>query len=112
MITERDLDEAIAACQGEIEPNSQTCIKLAAFLTIKNELFPKRKELPELPTTYSFAPAPIDNSVVSYDSGTEFSRVISGRQARQVFAVLDELMGILSAINPRLYNATLNKIEQ
>ena len=111
MITERDLDEAIAACQGEIEPNSQTCIKLAAFLTIKNELFPKRKELPELPT-YSYTPAPIGDSVVSYDSGTEFSRVISGRQARQVFAVLDELMGILSAINPRLYNATLDKIEQ
>lgn len=111
MITERDLDEAIAACQGEIEPNSQTCIKLAAFLTIKNELFPKQKELPELPT-YSYASAPIGDSMVSYDSGTEFSRVINGRQARQVFAVLDELMGILSAINPRLYNATLDKIEQ
>lgn len=25
---------------------------------------------------------------------------------------IDELMGILSAINPRLYNATLDKIEQ
>lgn len=111
MITEQDLIEAIAECQGQRDPNAQTCIKLAAFYTIKNELFPKRKELPEL-SAYSFAAAPVSDSIVSYDSGSEFSRAISGRSARQVFAVIDELMSVLSAINPRLYNATLDKIEQ
>ena len=39
MITEKDLQEAIAECQGERNPNANTCIKLAAFYTIRNELF-------------------------------------------------------------------------
>ena len=40
MITEQDLQEAIAECQGERHPNANTCMKLAAFYTIKNELYP------------------------------------------------------------------------
>lgn len=111
MITERDLDEAIAACQGKINPNANDCIKLAAFFTIKNELFPKRKELPELPT-YSLDPAPISDSIVNYDSGSEFSKVINGRRSADVWAVVDELMDVLNAINPKLYNATLYELEK
>ena len=40
MITEKDLQEAIAECQGERSPNASTCIKLAAFYTIKEHLYP------------------------------------------------------------------------
>lgn len=110
---EKDLDSAIAECQGIREPDSSVCIKLAAFYTLKNELFPKRKEFD--PPTYSLA-APtvtdISERVISYNSGSEFSRVIDGRSASAVWAVMDDLMNVLNAINPRLYNATLNKIEQ
>lgn len=113
MITEKDLDSAIAECQGIREPDSSVCIKLAAFYTLKNELFPKRKEFD--PPTYSLT-APtvtgISERVISYNSGTEFSRVIDGRRAADVWAVMDELMSALCAIYPRLYNATLSKIEQ
>ena len=35
MITEMDLQEAIAECQGKRNPNADTCIKLAAFYIIK-----------------------------------------------------------------------------
>lgn len=86
---------------------------LAAFYTIKNELFPKEKELTAIPS-YSLAPAVAETAetVIKYDSGSEFSRVIHGRSASAVWAVMDDLMNVLAAINPRLYNATLNKIEQ
>ena len=46
MITERDLQEAIAECNGERNPNANTCIKLAAFLTIQKEMFGKPEEKP------------------------------------------------------------------
>ena len=41
MITEKDLQDAIAECQGERKPNANTCIKLAAYFTIYDHLFPK-----------------------------------------------------------------------
>ena len=44
MITEQDLREAIAECQGQRNPNANTCIKLAAFLTIQRELYGKEQE--------------------------------------------------------------------
>ncbi len=44
MITEHDLQEAIAECQGKRNPDANTCIKLAAFYTIKEHLFPKNIE--------------------------------------------------------------------
>lgn len=109
MITEHDLQEAIEETQGKRDPNANDCIKLAAFYTIRNELFGSADSQPAPMMSYAARPT---GNTIDYDSGTEFSRVINGRQAQQVFAVLDELMGILSAINPRLYNATLDKIEQ
>ena len=47
------LDEAIAECQGQRNPDSKTCMMLAAFLTIKKELYPEHYS----PPGYSFAPA-------------------------------------------------------
>lgn len=72
MITERDLDEAIAECQGQPHPNSNTCIKLAAFLTIKNFMFGKEQTESVKNLTYSYT-API-RPTVSLDSGTPFAK--------------------------------------
>ena len=38
MITERDLLEAIAECEGTPKPNANTCVKLAAYYTILNNM--------------------------------------------------------------------------
>ena len=111
MITEKDLQEAIEECRGKHSPNANDCIKLAAFYTIRNELFPQTKEIQPM-LTYSFADAPAGSSVVSYDSGTEFSRVIHGRKAADVWERLDKCMTELKYLNPRLYNAILDEIEK
>ena len=103
MITERDLQEAIAECQGERNPNANTCIKLAAFYTIKNELFGKPEQL-----TYSYA-APAD-SVIDYDSGTEFSELIQGRDPAEIWPIMDELMTAVQAFLPRLYDGTMRRL--
>ena len=60
MITEHDLQAAIAECQGKRNPDASTCIKLAAFYTIRNHLFPEtpEKQGPVTQERYSYAPAP------------------------------------------------------
>ena len=114
MITRQDLDAAIAECQGKRNPDSSTCIKLAAFYTIRNEMFPTvmpgTSAAPAEPT-YSYAPAPDqpDDSYVVIKSGSEFAKLIDGRKQEEVWPVLDELMATIKMIYPRLYDAVLAK---
>lgn len=102
MITEKDLQEAIAECEGVRNPNASTCMKLAAFYTIKRELFGERDQTP----SYSYA-AP---QAVGYISGTEFAERISGLDPVDVMGVMDELMTTLQIVNPRLYDSVMRKL--
>ena len=106
MITQQDLKQAIAECQGQRNPNASTCIKLAAFLTIQRELYGEEKEAEQ---SYSFAPAPAIGTIV-LDSDSEFARMVDGREQDEVMPVLDELMETLSIIQPKLYNAVMGKL--
>ena len=110
MITEQDLQAAIAECLGERNPNANTCIKLAAFYTIREQLFPDKTE-PQ-PAGYSFAtpPEPVENTI-DYESDSEFGQMIRGRDPAEIWPVMDELMQTVQALNPRLYNSVLRKIQ-
>ena len=110
MIRLEDLQEAIAECLGHRNPDANTCIKLAAFYTIKENLFPEVKESePEL-TRYSFAPAPIEE--VTYDGNSEFARAIYGKNPDDVWKIMDELMDAISVLIPKLYNNVMDKISE
>lgn len=105
MITEQDLQEAIAECIGQRNPTASTCIKLAAFYAIKNELYPSSKPIDVIPQGYSYA------SESAYDSGSEFSDCIKGKPNWEVMKILDELMSTLQVLQPNLYNGVLRKID-
>lgn len=108
MITEQDLQEAIAECEGTRNPNANTCIKLAAFYTIKRELF-GNSEQPV--ASYSFS-APPQTQNTGYISDTEFGKMISGMDLVEVMEVMDELMTTLQIVNPRLYASVIRKLNQ
>lgn len=110
MITEQDLQAAIAECQGKRNPDASTCIKLAAFYTIRDAMFPEHPEKMEQGTKeqYSFSPAP--EATVQIESNSEFADRIDGKRQRDVWPVLDELMDTLHVIQPRLYDAVLEKL--
>lgn len=114
MITEKDLQEAIAECQGQRNPNASTCIKLAAFLTIQREMYGKNE--PDQPITlrYSYAAEPQEQveTTIDYYSDTEFSKAIDGKSAADIWPIMDELMSVLQATNTRLYNGVMRKIEE
>lgn len=109
MISEKDLQEAIAECLGQRAPNANTCIKLAAFYTIQNQLYGKAGEadLPPLPA-YSYAPAP-DERIKGYGD-TPFYKAIAGRMPDDIWPIIDEVFTALMAVNPRLYQAAMRKL--
>lgn len=112
MIKEQDLLDAIAECQGERNPDAKTCIKLAAYYTILNNIKKStennNKPTEEIPS-YSYAEPPMQ---VRYDSGSEFSEVIRGLDAEQILDVIDELMDTIMVLSPKLYNATIEKLRR
>ena len=116
MITEQDLQAAIAECQGERNPNANTCIKLAAFYTIRDAMFPKKgndepAEKMEQLSGYSYAPAPDQKPyTIALDSDTDFARVIEGREPEDVFPLLDEAMSLMQVAYPKLYSAVMDKL--
>lgn len=118
MITEQDLQAAIAECQGERNPNANTCIKLASYLTIREHMFPQKgEELRLLPETrgYSYAPEPDpepEEPVIDYRSDTEFGRLVYGKKARDILPVIDELVSeAVRVTNPRLYHAFIRRLK-
>lgn len=104
MISERDLDEAIAECQGVRNPDASTCIKLAAFYTIKDAMFSQQPS-----ASYSYAAAPDDPVVVNSDD-TDFARIVNGKHQSDVWPVINELISTLQVIQPRVYDAVMKKL--
>lgn len=104
MIAQQDLQQAIAECQGQRNPNASTCIKLAAYLTIQRELFGEEKDAEPYPA-YSFAPA----DQVTANGDSEFCKLVNGRNQSEVIPIIDELMSTLQVIQPRLYDAVMRK---
>lgn len=98
-----DLRRAIAECQGERNPNAQTCIKLAAYYTILNQM-----DQPEKDTGYSGAAYKPETE---YRSDTEFGRLVSRMKYEDVLFVVDDLMDALRVLNPKLYDGVIRNLE-
>ena len=106
MITEADLQEAIAECQGQRNPNANTCIKLAAFLTIRQALYGEAKDAVQQPS-YSYLPDP---GLIDNPGSSDFAKAIDGRRQEEVWPLMDEMMDTIHAIHPRLYMAVMDRL--
>ena len=108
MITERDLQDAIAECQGERHPNANTCIKLAAYFTIYDHLYPKQAEQTEqIPQTIFQT---VDEEIVGDYGDSDFYRAIKGRKAEDIWDIMNELMDTIQVINPKLYDGVMRQL--
>ena len=107
MITEKELHEAIAECQGTRNPDAKTCLKLASFYTILDHIKEKdegcTKNVPTPVPTYSYAQE-------KYYSDTEFGDAIQGLSGYEAMKIVDELMTTLSVVEPRLYASVMRKL--
>lgn len=110
MITEKDLQEAIAECEGQRNPNANTCIKLAAYHVLLDHLHKDTVNVTpqsfiDIGNSYSSGP-----DVIDYTGNSEFSELVHGMDQYKVMSIMDELMTTLQVLNPRLYNSVLRKI--
>lgn len=108
MISEKDLQDAIAECQGERHPNASTCIKLAAYFTIYEHLYPKEAE--QEPQAIFHKVDKIDEETVGDYGDSDFLQIIKGKNAADVWAVMDELMETIQVINQRLYDGVMRQL--
>jgi hypothetical protein len=106
MITEKDLQEAIAECNGQRNPNATTCIKLAAYYTIYDHLFPHNAPDVTVPDIRTSGASPL----ISYDGESDFAKAVRGKDIEDIMPVMDELMMTLQAMNPRLYNGVMKRL--
>lgn len=111
MITVEELKAAIAECEGERNPNANTCMKLSAYYILLREK--QGHDILERPA-YSYASAPSETPEVKvgYLSDTDFSKAIQGKPDAPVWAIMDELMTVLQAIKPNLYDGVMRKIKE
>ena len=120
MITKQDLLEAIAECQGTRSPNANTAIKLAAFYTILDHL-DNSGESSSSSSSSSHGPEADQNSfsgysfaapdVVQFSGQSEFAKTINGKDQKDVWPVIYELMSLIQSMNERLYNGVMRKLQ-
>lgn len=109
MITERDLQEAIAECQGVRSPDANTCLKLASFYTIQDHMYGK----PDISgVSYAESTESLPREGITYKSKTDFARTVYGKDANSVLAVVDDLMNALQAVCPKMYRNAMRHFEE
>ena len=94
LITRKDLLDAIDKCQGQKNPNANTCIKLAAYYTILNNMS-------EDEPGYSFSEPP-----------SEFASIARTKNQGDVMRLMDDLMEELQGVAPKLYYETMERLHK
>ena len=111
MITKQDLEEAIMECKGKRNPDASTCIKLAAFFTIKEHLYPDNEAAVRMDIVekgHSFDNVPSDK--ITYSGDTEFADAINGKRLTDILPLLEELMETIKVLQPNLYAGVMRRI--
>lgn len=119
MITERDIDQAIAECRAERDPNAWTAMRWAAFLTIKciefghpDLVHPSHEAPPPIQgASFAAAPAADEAQTIHYTSKTAFGQAIDGKRAADVWPIMDELMSITHDLYPQIYDRVMELVK-
>lgn len=112
MIHAQELEDAIAQMRGDPNPNANTCMKLAAYYVIRDHMEPgvqAETVNPPVPAGYTYAAGREEEIPAMGD--TEFLQTITGRPVSAVLAVMDDCMTALKNTYPRLYHATIRRLQ-
>ena len=80
----------------------QNAEKLAVFYLLYDHLFVEKQPVNRI--------EPVKEVTIDRYEGSEFYEAIEGQQAAQVWAVINELMATIQALQPKLYQATIDRI--
>lgn len=80
----------------------QNAEKLATFYTLYDHLYVRKEPVSRIESI---------NEVIVDDYGdSEFLQAVAGRKADQIWMVMDELMETVKVLQPKLYQAVIDKI--
>lgn len=111
MLERREVEERIAEIRNKRDQTETECVKLAAFLIIRDD-FDKGAVGSYGDAAPNPMTAPIAETVIGEHGDSEFLQLIAHRDADHVWAVLDEAMETLRATEPRFYAGILRKLNQ
>lgn len=98
--------------QDEIEEGEQPIALAASLMHFHSFMkFPSKSNC-KTTSGYSSATAPSVSETVDYYSETEFGQLVQDKPIKDVMSVMDELISVLSAIQPRLYNGVMRKLQE
>lgn len=99
MISESELLKAIEELE-KAPLTFQNAEKLATFYILYDHLFTDQNKN-----------EPIKEVTINRYEGSDLYYAISGRNAKSVWRVINETMKVVKAVQPKLYDATLNKLK-
>ena len=103
MFTKNQLIEAID--ELEMSPATyQNAEKLATFYQLYDHLYTQREPERRIESTREVT--------IDRYGDSEFLQAIEGQQAKAAWATMDELMSTIRALQPKLYQATIDRIRE
>ena len=78
----------------------QDAEKLATFYILYDHLYKKQEPIIE----------PVKEVTINRYSGSEFYHAISGKKARQVWEIINGVMGMIKVTQPQIYRAIIQRL--
>lgn len=101
MFSKSELLDAIE--ELEMSPATyQNAEKLATFYSLYDHLYMKPEPINRVET--------IDEVIIGEYGDSEFMRMLSGKRSKDVWPIIDELMDAIHVLQPKLYDAVLDKL--
>lgn len=103
MFSRNELLDAID--ELEMSPATyQNAEKLATFYTLYDHLYVKKEPMNRIES--------VREVTIDMYGDSDFLKAITDRKPEDVWPVIDELMSTLQILQPRLYQATLDRIKE
>ena len=102
MFTKRELCDAIKECESA-PASFQNCEKLAVFYSLYDRLFAEKPVESEQRSV---------KNEVQTTADSDFLRILAGKDWASLLVILDELMDTIKILQPRLYDAVMQKLQE
>lgn len=103
MFSKNELLDAID--ELEMSPATyQNAEKLATFYTLYDHLYVKKEPINRIES--------VREVTIDMYGDSDFLKAITDRNSQDVWMVMDELMSMLQVMQPKLYQATIDKIKE
>lgn len=103
MFSKKELLEAIDELEAS-PATYQNAEKLATFYSLYDHLYVEKEPMSRIES--------VREVTIDRYGDSEFFEAITDKNPEDIWMVMDELMSTLQALNPRLYQATMDRIKQ